>query len=312
MTLAIEWIAFNVFVVLMLVLDLTVFHRKSHVIRVKEALLWSAFWISLALIFNVGVYFVQGPAKALQFLTGYLLEESLSVDNLFVILLIFTYFKVPALYQHNVLFWGILGAQVMRAIFIFSGVALLHHFHWIIYIFGAFLIYTAFKLIVEKEKEVDPEKNVVLKLFRRVMPVTPGYHENKFFIRLNGKLHATPLFVVLLVVETTDLIFAVDSIPAILAITTDTFIVYTSNIFAILGLRALYFALAGLMGMFRYLHYGLGAILAFVGVKMLIVDFYKIPIGIALGFIVCTLALTIFISLRKAPPKDLDEKKIQI
>lgn len=312
MTLAWEWVLFNVFVVAMLVLDLTVFHRKSHVIQVKEALLWSAFWISLALIFNVGVYFVHGPVKAMQFLTGYLLEESLSVDNLFVILLIFTYFKVPALYQHNVLFWGILGAQIMRAIFIFSGVALLHHFHWIIYVFGVFLIYTAFKLIFEKEKEVDPEKNVMLKLFRRVMPVTNTYHENKFFVRQNNKLYATPLFVVLLVVETTDLIFAVDSIPAILAITTDTFIVYTSNIFAILGLRALYFALAGLMGMFRYLHYGLGAILAFVGVKMLIADFYKIPIGIALGFIVGTLALTIFVSLREAPPKDLGDKKIRV
>jgi tellurite resistance protein TerC len=306
------WVGFNAVVVVLLVLDLVVFHRHSHVIKVKEALLWSAFWIALALVFNVGLYFTMDADHALKFFTGYVLEKSLSVDNLFVFLLIFSYFKVPAQYQHNVLFWGILGALVMRAIFIFCGVALLHHFHWVIYVFGAFLVFTGFKLVFEKEKEVDPSKNPVLKLFRRFMPVTAGYEGDRFFVRHAGRLHATPLFIVLLVVETTDVVFAVDSIPAILAITTDSFIVYTSNVFAILGLRALYFALAGLMGMFRYLHYGLGAILAFVGVKMLIADFYKIPIGLALGVIAGILALTILVSLRETPPEDLDKKKIRI
>lgn len=306
------WIIFNAVVIVLLVLDLVVFHRKSHVISVREALWWSAFWIGLALAFNVGVYYVLGGDLALKFFTGYILEKSLSVDNLFVFLLIFSYFKVPAQYQHNVLFWGILGALIMRAIFIFFGVALIHHFHGIIYIFGAFLVYTGIKLIFEKEKEVHPEKNPVLKLVRRIMPITPDYDGQKFFVRRNGKLFATPLLIVLLVVETTDVVFAVDSIPAILAITTDTFIVYTSNVFAILGLRALYFALAGLMVMFRYLHYGLGAILAFVGIKMLIADFYKLPIGVALGVIAGILTLTIIVSLRETPHKGLADKKVKM
>lgn len=262
------WIGFNVFVLAMLALDLGVFHRKAHVVKIKEALIWSAVWIALALLFNVGVYYWRGPQTALEFLTGYLLEKSLSVDNVFVFLLIFSYFRVPALCQHKVLFWGILGALIMRTVFIAAGIRLIQQFHWVIYVFGAFLIFTGIKMALQKDKEIYPEKNPVIKLFRRLMPVTQDHdEESRFFVRKAGRLHATPLFVALLVVETTDVIFAVDSIPAILAITRDPFIVYTSNVFAILGLRALYFALAGIMPMFHYLHYGLSAILVFVGVK---------------------------------------------
>ena len=291
------WIGFNLFVLGMLALDLGVFHRKAHVIKIKEALAWSAFWIALALLFNVGVYFWRGPQTALEFLTGYLLEKSLSVDNIFVFLLIFSYFKVPALYQHKVLFWGILGALIMRAIFIAAGVTLIQQFHWIIYVFGAFLVFTGIKMAMQKDKEIHPEKNPVLKLFQRVMPVTQDYEKSKFFVRRAGGVLATPLFVVLLVVETTDVVFAVDSIPAILAITHDPFIVYTSNVFAILGLRALYFALSGIMQLFHYLHYGLSFILVFVGVKMLLADIYKIPIGIALGVVASTLLISVIASV---------------
>lgn len=293
------WIGFNVFVVVMLVLDLGVFNRKAHVIKVKEALLLSALWIGLALIFNVIVYFWKGQTAALEFLAGYLIEESLSVDNLFVFLLIFSYFKVPALYQHKILFWGILGAIIMRGIFIFAGVALIERFHWIIYIFGVFLIYTAIRLAFQKDKDIHPEQNPALKLFRRFMPVTKDYEGGSFFVRKAGKLFATPLFIVLLVVETTDLLFAVDSIPAVLAITSDPFIVYTSNVFAILGLRAIYFALAGIMQLFHYLSYGLAFILAFVGVKMLLSGFYEIPVEIALGVVVGVLLISIIASVIK-------------
>ena len=268
------WIGFNLFVLLMLALDLGVFHRKSHIVRFKEAILWSIFWIVLALIFNAGIFYFQGSQRALEFLTGYLIEKSLSVDNIFIFLLIFSYFRVPDIYQHKVLFWGILGALIMRAIFIFAGVSLIHKFHWIIYIFGIFLILTGIKMALQKEKEIHPERNPVLRLFQKMMPVTKDYIKDKFFVHQEGRYHATPLFVSLLFVETTDLIFAVDSIPAILAITQDTFIVYTSNVFAILGLRSLYFALAGFMKLFHYLHYGLSAILIFVGIKMIISDFY--------------------------------------
>jgi tellurite resistance protein TerC len=297
---------FNVFVIVMLFLDLKVFHRKSHTVNVKEALLWSAFWIILALLFNYGVYHFKGREAGLNFLAGYILEKSLSVDNLFVFLLIFSYFKVDDKYQHKVLFWGILGALIMRALFIACGVTLIHHFHPIIYVFGAFLVFTGFKLIFEKEKEVHPEKNPVLKLFKRLFPVTADYEGDKFCVRKNGRLMATPLLVVLVIIETTDVVFAVDSIPAILSITHDPFIVYTSNVFAILGLRALYFALAGLMKLFEYLHYGLGAILAFVGVKMLLADIYKVPIGIALGVIAGILALSILFSVLKLRSADKD------
>lgn len=291
------WVLFNLFVVFMLALDLLVFNRKDHEIKVKEALWWSLFWIVLALIFCGGVFHFRGHEDGMKFLAGYLLEKSLSVDNLFVFLLIFTFFKVPAIYQHKVLFWGILGALIMRAFFIIFGVALIHHFHPIIYVFGAFLVFTGFKLFSEKDKEVDPEKNPVLKLTRKFIPVTSDYRGGRFFVREQGKLWATPLFLVLIVVETTDVVFAVDSIPAILAISHDSFIVYTSNVFAILGLRALYFALAGLMKIFHYLHYGLGAILIFIGIKMMIVDIFRIPIGIALGVIIAILAASILASV---------------
>jgi tellurite resistance protein TerC len=291
------WVGFNVFVLAMLYLDLAVFHRKPHEILFKEALGWSAMWIALALLFNLGIYVWRGPEVGLEFLTGYLIEKSLSVDNIFVFLLIFSFFRVPAMYQHEVLFWGILGALVMRALFIAAGVALLHHFHWIIYVFGAFLIFTGIKLALDKDKEIHPEHNPFLRLFSRLMPVTNDYVEGKFFVRMHGRLMATPLLGVLLVVETTDLIFAVDSIPAILAITDDPFIVYTSNVFAILGLRALYFALAGIMRLFHYLHYGLAAILVFVGTKMLIAEIYKIPSGIALGIVVGILSVSILASI---------------
>lgn len=291
------WVAFNIFVLAMLALDLGIFHRKAHVIKIKEALAWSAFWITLALLFNLGIYFWRGPETALEFLTGYLIEKSLSLDNLFVFLLIFSYFRVPPLYQHKVLFWGILGALIMRAVFILTGITLIQKFHWVIYIFGAFLILSGIKMALQKDKKIHPERNPVLKLFRRFMPVTNGYEDSKFFIKRAGRYLATPLFVVLLVVETTDVIFAVDSIPAILGITLDPFIVYTSNVFAILGLRALYFALAGLMRLFHYLHYGLSAILVFVGIKMLLAEIYKIPVAVALGVVASILLISVIASI---------------
>jgi tellurite resistance protein TerC len=291
------WIGFNVFVVAMLTLDLGVFHRKAHVIRIKEALAWSAFWIALALSFSLGVYIWYGPVAALEFLTGYLLEKSLSVDNIFVFLLIFSYFRVPALYQHKVLFWGILGALIMRAIFITVGVTLIGQFQWIVYVFGTFLIFTGLRIAGQKDREIHPEKNPVIRIFRGIMPVTREYEENKFFVQQGGRILATPLFVVLLVMETTDIVFAADSIPAILAVTHDPFIVYTSNVLAILGLRALYFALAGIMPLFHYLQYGLAVILVFVGVKMLLADIYKIPIVFALGVVAGVLIISVVASI---------------
>lgn len=290
------WIGFNLFVLAMLVLDLKVFHRKPHEVQLKEALAWSGVWIGLALLFNLGIYFWLGRQPALEFLTGYLIEKSLSVDNLFVFLMLFAYFRVPAKYQHEVLFWGILGALIMRAAFIAGGITALKHFHDIIYVFGAFLIFTGIKMALEKDKEIHPEKNPLLKLLCKVMPVTNRYDGGKFFTVENGRRVATPLFIVLLIVETTDVIFAVDSIPAILAITEDAFLVYTSNVFAILGMRSLYFALAGVLGLFHYLHYGLSAILIFVGTKMLIADFYKIPIGVSLSIVALLLATSIIAS----------------
>ena len=291
------WVGFNLFVLMMLAIDLSVFHRKAHEVKFKEALIWSIVWIALALLFNLGIYFWRGPQTALEFLTGYLIEKSLSVDNLFIFLLIFSYFRVPALYQHKVLFWGILGALVMRAIFIAAGVTLIQKFHWLIYIFGGFLILTGIKMALEKEKEIHPERNPVLRLFRRFVPVTSDYEGDKFLVKHEGRYFATPLFITLLIVETTDVIFAIDSIPAILAITLDPFIVYTSNVFAILGLRSLYFALAGIMQLFHYLHYGLSAILVFVGVKMLLADIYKIPLGIALGVVAGFLLISVIVSI---------------
>lgn len=298
------WIAFNVFVVVMLALDLGVFHRKSHEVKFKEALTWSAVWIALASAFAVIVYFWRGQQPGLEFVTGYLIELSLSVDNLFVFLVLFSYFKVPAEHQHKVLFWGIVGALIMRAFFIVSGVALINRFHWIIYLFGAFLVYTGIKLAVQDESDIHPEANPVLKWFRRTFPSTKEYVGGSFFIVRDGKRLATPLFAVLLVVETTDLLFAVDSIPAILAITRDPFIVYTSNVFAILGLRSMYFALAGMMTIFYYLNYGLAAILVFIGAKMLMSNLFKIPIVIALGVVAGLLAISIIASLLFPPPAE--------
>ncbi len=294
----IPWVTFNVFVLAMLALDLGVFHRQAHEVRMKEALAWSAVWIALALAFNAWVFTARGPQAGLEFFTGYLIEKSLSVDNVFVFLLLFTYFRVPALYQHRVLFWGILGALIFRAIFIAAGVVLIQKFHWVIYVFGVFLLLTGIKMWFQKDKEIHPEKNPVLKLFRRLVPVTENYEGQKFFVKREKRWWATPLFVTLLLVETTDIIFAVDSIPAILAITKDPYIVYTSNVFAILGLRALYFALAGIMQLFHHLHYGLSAILVFVGGKMLLTDVYKVPIGISLGVIAAFIALSVVASLK--------------
>jgi tellurite resistance protein TerC len=291
------WVGFIAFVILLLAIDLGVFHRKSHEVKIKEALIWSAVWISLAFIFNYGIYIFMGKEKALEFLTGYLIEKSLSVDNLFVFIMLFTFFKVEPRYQHKVLFWGILGALIMRAIFIFAGVALISRFHWIIYIFGAFLVFTGIKMLFHKDEEVSPDKNPLVRLFKKFFPVTDQMHGGNFFVKINSKTVATPLFIVLLVVEFTDLIFAVDSIPAILAISTDSFIIFTSNVFAILGLRALYFALAGITQYFHYLKYGLSAILVFVGVKMVIVGFYKIPIVYSLLTILGILIVSIVLSV---------------
>jgi tellurite resistance protein TerC len=302
------WVGFNIFVLTMLAVDLGVFHRRSHEVKLREAVAWSVVWIVLALVFNAGIYFgwfgtyaaADRPERAFEFLTGYVIEKSLSVDNIFVFLLIFSYFRVPAAYQHKVLFWGILGALIMRAVFIFTGIALIEKFHWIIYLFGAFLVITGLKMAWAKDKEIHPEHNPILRLFRRLVPVTVDYVEERFFVRRGTEHLATPLFATLLLVETTDLIFAVDSIPAILAVTRDPFIVYTSNVFAILGLRALYFALAGIMGLFYYLHYGLAAVLIFVGGKMLVSGFYKVPILVSLGVIAGILTISIVVSLLRA------------
>lgn len=295
-TTSIQWVGFNVFVLLMLILDLAVFHRKSHEVKIKEALIWTGVWVSLALLFNFGVYLFAGKEKALEFLTGYLIEKSLSVDNIFVFILIFSYFKVPAAYQHKALFWGVIGALLMRMIFIFAGIALIEKFHSIIYLFAAFLIFTGVKMMIQKEKKINPDKNPVVRLFKKIFPVTDTFKKTNFFVTINKKTFATPLFIVVLMIEVSDLIFAVDSIPAILAITTDEFIVYTSNVFAILGLRSLYFALAGLHSYFRYLKYGLAVILIFVALKMALSDIYKIPIVIALAVIVIILITSIIAS----------------
>jgi len=290
------WIAFNLFVLAMLALDLGVLNRKAHVIKFREAIGWVAMWISLAAVFAVGVYFWRGRAIALEFTTGYVVELALSVDNLFVFILIFRYFRVPSQYQHKVLFWGIIGALVMRGVFIAAGVTLIHYVHWIIYVFGAFLVYVGIRLAFQSEESVHPEQNRAVKLFRKAVPVTKEYVGGKFFIRDKG-LYATPLFLVLIVVETTDVIFAVDSIPAILAITRDAFIVYTSNVFAIMGLRAMYFALAGMMEMFHYLHYGLSLVLVFIGAKMLLSNYYPIPTEWALVVVAGLLAISVGASL---------------
>jgi tellurite resistance protein TerC len=285
------WIGFNVFVLLMLALDLGVFHRKEHKVTFREAISWSAVWIVLALIFNGWIYYAQGKEKALEFLTGYLIEKSLSVDNIFVFVLLFSFFKVPEQYRHRVLFWGVLGALLMRAGFIAAGAVLIEKFHWIIYVFGAFLVFTGYKMLKKKTEDMHPEDNPLVRWFVKRGKVTSDYHGKKFFVRINGQKLATPLFLCLLSVEFTDLIFAVDSIPAIFAITKDPFIVYTSNVFAILGLRSLYFALEGIITRFPYLRYGLAFILIFIGLKMLAVDVYKMPVVVSLA-VIATILLT--------------------
>lgn len=291
------WLGFNLFILLAIVIDLFIVHRDAKVISSKKALWVSAIWIGLALLFNYGIFIYRGKEAALNFLTGYLIEKALSVDNLFVFLVIFNYFQTPRQYHYKVLFWGVLGAIVMRAGFIFFGITLIQAFHWILYIFGLFLIYAGIKMALPKDKEIHPEQNPVLKLIKKIFPLTPNYRDEHFFVRQSGRLWATPLFIVLMTVETTDLIFALDSIPAVIAITRDPFIIYTSNIFAILGLRSLYFALAGALALFHYLNYGLAFILTFVGLKMLLEPFIEIPILIALGVIVVTLLLTIAASI---------------
>ncbi len=291
------WLGFLAFVFLMLALDLGIFNRNSHEVKLKEALTWSAVWISLALVFNVGVYYLYGHEKGFEFLTGYLIEKALSVDNLFVFIMLFSMFQVEPKYQHKVLFWGILGALIMRAVFIFAGVALINRFHWIIYIFGAFLIFTGIRMLYHKEEKIDPEKNPLVRLFKKFFPVTHEMHGARFFVKINHKFYATPLFVVLIIIEFTDLIFATDSIPAILAISHDPFIIFSSNVFAILGLRALYFALAGITKYFYYLKYGLAAILVFVGVKMSIAGFFHFPVVLSLLIILGILLISILASL---------------
>jgi tellurite resistance protein TerC len=294
------WIGFHVFIFIMLALDLGVFHKHTHKVPVKEAIIWSCVWIALALLFDFFIYTDKdfGQIKALEFLTGYVIEYSLSVDNIFVFILIFSYFAVNNQYQHKILFWGILGALIMRGLFIFTGVALINRFQWIVIIFGGFLVFTGIRMLIQNETQVDPEKNTIVRFFRRFLPVTESLHGDKLIIVLNRKLYATPLFLVLLIIESSDLIFAVDSIPAVLAISKSTFIVYTSNIFAILGLRSLYFAVAGIIGYFRFLKIGLAFVLTFVGLKMLGSFFhFEIPILISLGVIVSILLVSILASV---------------
>jgi tellurite resistance protein TerC len=292
------WIVFNAAILLLLFLDLAVFNRAGRVIVFKQALVSTFCWVALALGFAAFIHYWMGAGKALEFVTGYLIEESLSVDNLFVFILLFQYFKVPAEQERTVLFWGIIGALVMRGIFIVAGVALIRRFHWIIYLFGAFLVYTGVKLLGEgDEEQVDPSKNVVLRLVRKFIPITHEYAGKSFFVRRDGKSFATPLFIVLLVVETTDILFATDSIPAILAISHDPFIVYTSNVFAILGLRSIFFALSGLMKLFHYLNYGLAVVLMFIGAKMLISAKYQLPTWVALLVIAVVLAVSVLASV---------------
>jgi tellurite resistance protein TerC len=303
------WIAFAIIVPVVLALDLLVFQRKAHAIKAKEALLGTGAYVLLALMFGVVIYFVLGSSQATTYLTGYIVELSLSMDNLFVFILIFTSFAVPAQYQHRVLFWGIIGALLMRAVFILAGVAVLEALSWVIYLFGAFLVYTGIKIVTKKEGgEVDPKNNLLFRLAGKYLPVVDDYRGSKFFCRENLRLVATPLFLVLIVIESTDVVFAVDSIPAILSITTDRFLIYTSNIFAIMGLRSLYFALHHATNRLVYLNYGLAAILVFLGLKMLGSSWFHIPVGLSLGIVVGILALSALASFIWPPKKEFLEK----
>ncbi len=303
------WIGFHVFVLAMLALDLGVFHKKEHAVSVKESLIWTGVWVSLALVFNYGVYHYMGEREAYEFLTAYVLEKSLSVDNIFVMTLIFSYFKVEQRYQHRVLFWGILGALVMRILFIVGGVALINQFHFVLYFFGAFLIYTGVKMLVSGgDEEINPEEGFIYKTAKKYFRMTDKFEGQKFFVVKNNVKYMTPLFLVLLIIESTDLIFAVDSIPATLSVTNNSFIAYTSNIFAILGLRSLYFAFAGVVGLFRFLSYALSVVLIFIGVKMLIEGWYKIPTAYSLGFVLGAIALSVILSVA-IPEKEKKETK---
>ncbi len=292
------WVLFNVFILGLLALDLGLFHRRAHAVSIREAAGWSAFWVVLSLAFNLGIYLVVGRDEALEFLTGYLIEKSLAVDNLFVFVLIFSYFGVPAAYQHRVLFWGILGALIMRAAFILAGAYVLQHYDWVFYVFGALLVVTGARMAIRDDEAMDPANSRVLQLARRVLPVSVGFRGTHFFVRENGRLLATPLLLVLILIEFSDLIFAIDSIPAIFAITLDPFIVYTSNVFAILGLRSMYFLLAGIIHRFVYLRYALAFVLVFVGVKMLLEDAFHIPVLVSLGVITAALLAGVLVSLR--------------
>ncbi|MCS7235405.1 MAG: TerC family protein [Armatimonadota bacterium] len=299
------WLVFHVVVGAMLAVDLGVFQRTPHKMSMREATIWSIVWIAAALLFNAGVWALEGSQVGLEWFTAYLVEKALSVDNLFVFLVIFSYFAVPGHLQPRVLLWGVLGAVVMRASLILVGVTLVKLFHWVLYFFGALLVYTGWKLFRHREETVDPSQNPVLQAVRRRFPVTETYVGGKFFVRRDGRLWVTPLFLVLVVVESTDLMFAIDSIPAVLAITHHMFTAYTSNIFAILGLRALFFVLAGIMDMFRYLKYGLSLVLVFIGLKMLASDIYKVPIGISLGVVACILAVSVLASVLIPAPKEV-------
>lgn len=303
------WLAFAVVMTVMFILDIGIFNRKSHEIRFREALTWTLVWVSLALLFNAGVYFYLGPTKALEFFTGYIIEESLSVDNLFVFIMIFSYFHVSKIHQPKILKWGIIGALAMRAIFILVGIELIERFHWMIYVFGGLLVVTGIKMAFGGEEKIEPEKNLLVRIVRKFVPITKRVRDDRFFIRKGGILAATPLFLTLLVVESSDVIFAVDSIPAVLAVTHDPFIVYTSNVFAIMGLRSLYYLLAHVMEMFVYLKLGISFILAFVGVKMLLTDIYHISIYFSLGMIVGVLTISILTSITIGSRK---EKKLHI
>ncbi|MEO5952145.1 MAG: TerC family protein [Chloroflexia bacterium] len=302
------WFIFTAGVLVLLAVDLGVFHKDDHVISVKEALLWSGAWTVLALGFNVGVWIVGGAQAGVEFFTGYMIERSLSIDNIFVFILLFSFFAVPAKYQYKVLFWGIIGALIMRVTLILVGATLIKEFHWVIYLFGGLLVVSGIRMALQGENHVEPDKNPVVRLFRRIMPVTSEYHGGSFFVRSMGKLAATPLFLVLLVVETTDLVFALDSIPAIFAVTSDPFIVYTSNVFAILGLRAMYFALAGIMDRFHYLKLGLAATLVFVGAKMLLSDVVHIPVLVALGVVAGIIATAVVASLLR--PREVGRAEV--
>ena len=297
------WVGFNAAVLVMLALDLGVFHRKAHAVSLREAAAWSAVWVSLAMAFNAGIWYFAGRQPALEFLTGYLVEKSLAVDNIFVIALLFSYFAVPAAYQHRVLFWGILGALVMRGAFIAAGAYVLHQWHWVIYVFGGILLVTGIRMALRRDEAIDPEHNPVVRLARRWLPLTPRYDGQRFWTVENGRRVATPLFLVLLLVEFTDLVFAIDSIPAIFAITDDAFIVYTSNVMAILGLRSMYFLLAGVVHRFVYLKYGLSLVLVFVGAKMMLIDVFKVPTAVSLAVIATVIGGSIALSLLRPPAR---------